>query len=532
MIQKIVCFFCLLIVLIACKKQVQAYDDSQVFRYNEKDNISTLDPAFAKNEPITWATHQLFNGLVAFDDNLNVLPSIAKKWDISKNNTLYDFTLRKDVFFHKNAVFGKDSTRMVTAHDFEYSLKRLIDPKVASSGRWVMQNVKSMNALNDSVFRIELHQSFPPFLGLLSMQYCSVVPKEAVAFYGTDFRSNPVGTGPFQFKLWVENTKLVLRKNPLYFEKDKQGKQLPYLEAIAITFFADKQTEFLQFIQGNSDVLYDLHTSYKDELLSPTGDLLPKYKNILEIDKAPYLITEYIAFLMDKETNENHPYLRKAVHYGFDRTKMLRYLRNNIGTAATGFIPKGLPGYANIDDRSYQPQKAKKFVEEYKAETGDKTPTIKIATTASYTDLFEFIQRELQGVGIKVQLEVMPSPVLRQLKANGKMSVFRAGWIADYPDAENFLSLFYSKNFSPQGPNYTRYRNLLFDELYEKSLSITNSDKRVVLYKQMDSIIMKDLPVVPLFYDKVVRFKHQNIKGLTTNATNLLELKKVYKTIN
>jgi len=515
--------------LVACKKQVYHYDDSQVFRYNEKDNISTLDPAFAKNEPITWVTHQLFNGLVAFDDNLNVLPSIAKKWKISKTNTVYDFTLRKDVYFHKNVAFGKDSTRTVTAHDFEYSLKRLIDPKVASSGRWVMQNVKHIKALNDSVFRIELHHSFPPFLGLLCMQYCSVVPKEAIDFYGTDFRSNPVGTGPFQFKLWVENTKLVLRKNNLYFEKDKNGNQLPYLEAVAINFFADKQTEFLQFIQGNLDVLYDLHTSYKDELLSPLGDLLPKYREVLHVDKAPYLITEYIAFLMDKNTNVKHPYLRQAIHHGFDRVKMLRYLRNNIGTAATGFIPKGLPGHINRNDTSYQPKKAKKLVEKYKAETGDKTPTIKIATTASYTDLFEFIQRELQGVGIKVRLEVMPSPVLRQLKANGKMSVFRAGWIADYPDAENFLSLFYSKNFSPQGPNYTHYINPVFDKLYEKSLSLTNNNQRTILYKQMDSLIMKDLPVVPLFYDEVVRFKHKNIKGLTTNATNLLELKKVYK---
>ncbi len=523
-------FLALLLFLVACKQKSSKYNVSQVFRYNEKDNISTLDPAFAKNEPLTWAMNQLYNGLVVFDDALSVQPCIAKKWDISEDKTTYDFTLRKDVFFHKNKVFGKDSTRVVVAKDFEYSLGRLKDPKVASSGGWIVKNVKHMEALNDSVFRIQLKQPFPPFLGLLSMQYCSVVPKEAVEFYGTEFRSNPVGTGPFKFKLWVENTKLVFRKNELYFEKDEQGKQLPYLEAIAVTFFADKQTEFLQFIQGKSDVLYDLHTSYKDELLSPTGTLLPKYKNKILIDKAPYLITEYIAFNVEKQTKENHPYLRKAINYGFDREKMLRYLRNNIGVAATGFVPKGLKGRRDNAQKLFQPEKAKYFIDKYKEATGITNPVVTITTNSSYTDLFEFVQRELMVFGIEVRLNILPSPVLRQLKANGKLPVFRVGWIADYPDAENFLSLFYSKNFSPQGPNYSRFKNTSYDVLYEKALQTTEVDKRTFLYKKMDSIVMSDLPIVPLFYDEVVRFKHKNVKGLTTNGTNLLNLKTAYKT--
>lgn len=530
MIKKVISFVCVVLCLVSCKNRVSKHDLSEVFRYNEKDNITSLDPAFAKNEPNVWATNQLFNGLVVFDDSLNVKPSIAKSWEISNENKTYEFTLRDDVYFHKNIAFGKDSTRTVTAHDFEYSFGRIIDPKVASSGRWVLQNVKSFKAVNDSVFRIDLHKAFPPFLGLLSMQYCTVVPKEAVEYYGTEFRSNPVGTGPFYFKLWVENTKLVFRKNPLYFEKDKKGNQLPYLEAVAVTFFADKQTEFLEFIQGNSDVLYDLHTSYKDELLSPTGDLLPKYKNKLVLDKTPYLITEYIAFYMEGQTVGNHPLIRKAINIGFDRAKMLRYLRNNIGTPATGFVPKGLPAHHQEKLELYQPEKAKQLVAQYKKETGDLNPIISIATNSSYTDLFEFIQRELQGIGITIQLEVLPSPILRQKKANGNLPVFRVGWIADYPDAENFLSLFYSKNFSPEGPNYSHYNNPTFDRLYEQSLSVTDKKERVKIYKQMDSIITEEVPVVSLFYDEIIRFKHENIKGLTTNPTNLLNLKRVYKT--
>ena len=170
-------------------------------------------------------------------------------------------------------VFGNDSTRVVTAFDFDYSFHRLLDKNVASPGAWVLQNVKNFSAISDTVFQIELKQAFPPFLGLLAMKYCSVVSQEAIEYFDDEYRSNPIGTGPFRFKLWVENTKLVLRKNPTYFEKDSLGNQLPYLEAVAITFLPDKQSEFLQFIQGNLDFMKSLDASYKDDIITLDGML-------------------------------------------------------------------------------------------------------------------------------------------------------------------------------------------------------------------------------------------------------------------
>ncbi len=128
------------------------------------------------------------------------------------------------------------------------------------------------------------------------MKYASVVPKEVVENPEIDFRSNPIGTGPFQFKLWEENVKLVLRKNPLYFEKDAEGKSLPYLEAVAITFLPDKQSGFLQFIQGKLDFISGLDPSYKDEILTQRGTLQDKYKNEVNLITGPYLNTEYLGF--------------------------------------------------------------------------------------------------------------------------------------------------------------------------------------------------------------------------------------------
>ncbi|TBV25714.1 ABC transporter substrate-binding protein [Meridianimaribacter sp. CL38] len=522
---------CAIFILISCESNNQSNSNS-VFRYNEHKNIGSLDPAFSKDNADIWATNQLFNGLVQMDDSLNVIPCIAKNWTVTDSATTYTFNLRNDVYFHKHELFGKDSTRTVTAQDFEYSLNRLQDKQVASPGSWVLNKVANFKAVNDTVFQIQLKQPFPAFLGLLTMKYCSVVPKEIVAHYGSDFRSNPIGTGPFKFKRWEENIKLVFRKNNLYFEKDTNGNQLPYLEAVAITFLPDKQSEFLQFAQGNIDYVSGLDASYKDEILTSKGELRAQYKTDVDIIRGPYLNTEYLAFYLDSEVSEiQSKLLRQAVNYGFDRHKMMTYLRNGIGIPANGgFIPKGLPGYNEQTGYSYQPEKAKQLIDDFKAETGITQPSITITTTSNYLSFCEYIQRELQKVGLQVNVDVIPAATLKDAKANGKLDMFRASWVADYPDAENYLSLYYSKNFAPNGPNYTHFKNELFDTWYEQAFTETNTKTREALYTKMDSLIMQDAPVVVMFYDEVVRFTRKNVNGLGINPINLLELKKVRKT--
>ncbi len=518
--------FSFFIILYSCGDSIKI-DDSKVFRLNRYDGVSSLDPAFAKTQSNIWMTNQLFNGLVQLDNQLHVKPSIAKRWDISEDGKTYRFTLRKDVFFHKNKVFKSKETRKVIANDFVYSFNRLLDKQTASPGGWVLANVKDFKALNDTVFEINLKEAFPPFLGLLSMQYCAVVPKEAVVFYGSDFRSNPVGTGPFQFKIWEENVKLVLRKNPLYFEKDSKGESLPYLEAVAVTFLPDKHSEFLQLIQGNLDFISGLDPSYKDELISISGELNTKYQGKLHLEKQSYLNTEYLCFYLDNE-NAVDKRLRQAINYGFDRRKVIQYLRNNIGTPATGgMIPDGLPSYYE-KGYHYQPKKAKKLIEAYKKEEGS-VPEIELTTTSDYLNICEYLQAELNKLGLKIQINVIPGSTLREGKANGKFPFFRVSWIADYPDGENYLSLFYSKNHAPNGPNYSHFKNAQFDQWYEAGLKETSDLKRRILYQKMDSLMLSEAPIVPLYYDEVTVFINQKVQNFKSNPINLLNLKEVWK---
>lgn len=530
----IIQFFCLLSAILLfsnCSDNNDVSKDHLVFRYNEHSNIASLDPAFSRNPQTIWPTNQLFNGLVQLDDSLKIQPDIAKSWTINDSTSTYTFTLRDDVYFHKNKVFGNDSTRKAVASDFVYSFDRLTSEALASPGSWVLKTVKSYKAINDTTLEIQLKKPFPAFLGLLSMRYCSVVPKEAIDFYGSEFRRNPVGTGPFQFKMWEENIKLIFRKNPIYFETDIQGEKLPYLEAVAITFLPDKQSEFLQFAQGKIDFMSGLDNSYKDEIITSTGQLQPKYKNNVNLITTPYLNTEYLGFYMDSENEEIQSHLiRQAINYGFDRQKMVTYLRNGMGIPAiNGFIPKGLAGFNNIEGYNYNPDKARSLIAQYKELTGNNLPKVTIGTNAQYLDVCEYIQRELEKLGINITIDVMPASTLRQMKSGGELPIFRASWVADYPDAENYLSLFYSPNFTPNGPNYTHYKNELFDSLYLNAQNISDIEIRKTLYTKMDSIVITDAPVVPLYYDMAVRFVSKKVSGLGINPQNFLFLKRVKK---
>lgn len=523
----------LLVCFTSCSSKPDVDRSHLVFRYNEYGNITSLDPAFSRNLPNIWASTHLFNGLVQLNDNLEVIPDLAEQWTISPDGLVYEFKIREGVYFHQHNAFGEKKTRKVIASDFVYSLNRLLDPKLASPGSWVLQKMKHIQAKNDQQLTITLKEPYPPFLGLLSMRYCSVIPEEVANELGETFRKNPIGTGPFVFKNWEEDVKLVLRKNPLYFERDESGNPLPYLESIAITFVPDKQSEFMLFLQGKLDLLNALDNSYKDELLTQDGKLADKYKGKIYLQKGPYLNTEYLGFYLDSLSPViQSPLIREAINIGFDRKKMMIYLRNNIGFQGNkGFIPKGLPGHQKNQVTKYRPDRAAELVEIFEKQTGLKAE-ISLATDANYIDLCEYLQRELQKIGITIKVDVMPPATLKQARSQGKLEMFRSNWIADYPDAENYLSLFYSKNFSPSGPNYTHYENPIFDSYYEKSFKINDVDQRSKLYQTMDSLAMSINPLIPLYYDQVVRFTQKEVEGLTLNPINILKLKKVRKRKN
>lgn len=529
------------LLITACILMISCYnknkEERNVFHYNETTGIASLDPAFAKNQSIMWAVHQLYNTLVEVDQNLNIVPSLAKSWDVSDDRLVWTFHLRDDVFFHDDPVFPDGKGRKMTASDVVYSLLRIIDKETASPGAWIfnrkVDSLHPFTAVDDTTFQVRLIQPFKPMLGILSMQYCSVVAKEAVDQYGNNFRSHPVGTGPFQIVAWEEGQALVLKKNDHYFEKDSTGKRLPYLDGVKISFYDSKATEFLLFREKQLEFINDIEASFKDEVLTKMGTLRKEWEGKIILQTHPYLTIEYFGILVDTNNMlvKNSPLrfkaIRQAINYGFDRRKMILYLRNSLGTPAeSGFVPMGLPSFDStlVKGYAYDPSMSKKLLAEAGYPDGKGLPVIKLLTIPIYSDMADFVAKQLSEIGIPVQVEVVQKSLLLDMTANSRALFFRGSWIADYPDAENFLSVFYSKNPAP--PNYTRYNNPKFDKLFDAALKENNDSLRYELYREADQLMIRDAPVVPLWYDEVVHFVQPYVKGFDANALNLLELRR------
>lgn len=530
----------LITLFFACNNPSE-HDNKKVFNMNLDQGLTSLDPAFARNQYALWMTNQLFNGLVQIDENLKIQPSIAKRWEISNGGKLYTFHLRSDVYFHDDPLFNNGKGRKVIASDFIYSFNRILDPKIASSGAWIFNDkVDTLNgftAPNDSTFAVSLKRPFTPFLSMLTAQYCSVIPHEVSEHYGKDFRSHPIGTGPFKFKYWKEGEILVFLKNEKYWEVEN-GQRLPYLDAIKATFIPDKQTAFMDFIKKNLDFFNSIDGSYRDDILTKSGKVTSKYRNKFQLITGPYLNTEYLGILVDsnmpivKSSPLRFKKIRQAINYSIDRKKMVKYLRNGIGTPGhAGFIPKGMPGFdmTEVKGYEYNPAKARQLLAEAGYPNGKNLPEITLQTITSYKDLIEFVQGELNTAGIKCRVETNQGSSLRELIAKNSVNFFRGSWIADYPDAENYLSVFYSKNYVPVGPNYTSYNNKEFDKLYEAVFFETNNEKRFKMYRKMDQLVLEEAPMVILFYDQLINLYQNNIKGISTNAQNLLTLKRIKK---
>ncbi|MFN3918557.1 MAG: ABC transporter substrate-binding protein [Flavobacteriales bacterium] len=528
------------------QKDVIKQDETKiVFRYNESAGISSLDPAYATRFEDILAMGHLYNGLIELDDNLNVVPSIAYGWEISDDKKEYTFFLRNDVYFHDHEAFFEGKGRRVTAHDFFFSFFRILDPETASPGKYIFANLDKsersdfvgFKALNDSVFKIFLTEPQPSFLQQLSLMFCVVVPVDVVEKYGADFRRNPIGTGPFRFKTWKNGVKIVLTKNEKYFEKDENNVRLPYLDGVSISFIQDRHQEYRYFVDGRFEMISGLGPEFKDELLTPKGDLNEEHADNVYFQKIPWLKTDYLGILVDPtlkvvtQSPLRDKYLRQAVNYAINRQELVQYLRNNVGTPAEkGFVPKGMPYFeeVNFNGYNYNPEKAMQLIRGAGYKEGQTVNGITLITTDEYKNLCEYIQHNLMDVGIDAKIEIVLANVQKQRLAQFQNNFFRKSWIADYADPTNFYQIFYSKNFAPDlGSNYTHFSDMEFDKLYEKSLIAENKEERVKIFYRMEQILMDQSPVVPLFYDETARFFRKEVTGISGNAMNMLSLKRV-----
>lgn len=531
--------------------QESAEQARRVFRYNQSEELTSLDPALARNQANIWATTQLYNGLVELDSTLHVAPALARSWTLTPDSRVYTFRLRPGVRFHDDPCFAGGRGRPLRASDVVYSFRRLLDPVTASTGGWIFRGKvlsdsagvpldSAFVAPDDSTVIVRLRQPFAAFLGLLSMPYAFVVPPEAVRAYGRDLGQHPVGTGPFRFRRWDENTALVLHRNPDYWRRDARNRPLPYLDAVQVSFIQDKKTEFLTFLQGRLDFMSGIRQASRDLVLRPDGTLRPDFAGRFRVEKIPYLNTEYLGFQLDSTSLREAPTpavrdvrVRQALNYAIDKRQYVRFLLNSVGRPGTsGMVPpalgsfdeKAVPGY------SYNPARARALLREAGYGPGQRQLTLTLNTVAEKKEQAEFLQQQWAAVGARVKLDLNQAPAHQELVDNGRAALWTKSWLGDYPDPENYLALFYSPNFSPAGPNKTHFRSAAYDRLYDQALREPAEDKRRLLYQELERLMLAQCPVIVLFYDEVVRLTQPNLHGLRADPMNQLRLERVWKT--
>jgi peptide/nickel transport system substrate-binding protein len=532
-----------------------------VYRTNELENIRSLDPVGINDVVSHHVAHQIYDLLVDLDTSLNLKPQLATHWEISDDGLLYTFHLRKGPKFQDNACFPDGKGREFNAADVKYSLDRVCDPRTGTLGYDYYRNhvegakeyfeevsaarkenrepnlagVSGFIVKDDSTFQVKLKKPFGPFIYYLTLAYAYVIPREAVAKYGKDYFQNPVGTGPFIFIDWKPDLELNMKKNPNYWEKDKFGNQIPYLDGVKFKFIKEVSQQFLEFRNGNIDESYRLPNESFKEIVTPEKMLKPEYEKFI-LQRTPSLAIQFYGFLTTGKIYNNEK-VRQAFNYAIDRDKILRFVLNGQGYmgAEHGIVPPSMPNYdlKKIKGYSFDLDKAKKLMEEagYPGGKGFPDAVLQINSGGDRNiQIAESIQSMLKEIGVNMKLNIIQfAQHLDNIDA-GRADFYRLGWIADYPEPENFLNLYYGKNV-PKDPtaispiNSTRFQNAEYDALFEKAIATTDQAERYKLYEQAEQIAISQAPMLLIYYDEDYRMLQPYVKGYALDPMHRVDMR-------
>jgi peptide/nickel transport system substrate-binding protein/oligopeptide transport system substrate-binding protein len=477
----------------------------------------TLDPAKFSGIYAMTVANNLFDGLVEFDENINVRPAIARIWKISRDHKTYTFKLRKGVKFHNG--------REVTAGDFVISFQRILDPKVESPVASLFMKIKGakafaegksdtvsgLSAKGDHTLVIRLEEPFAPFLSILAMANAKVVPQEAL---NGDFDKAPVGTGPFKFASWSANQQIVLTANSGYFG------EAPKLKTVRFKIYqnVDWDTIYRDFEQGLLDQSLVAGDHSFNEAGSP--DLVSK----------PGLNVVYLGMNTSLPAFKDRR-VRQAVYYAVDREKIVREHARWRSVPATGVLPPGIAGFdPYYKGYAYDPDKARRLLSDAGFPNGKGIPPIELWTvskTERVKKQLEAYQRYLGQVGIEVTLKVAANWKEFVQKINDKQAaMFYAAWYADFPDPDNFL---YTLCHSNSRTNRMNYENPEVDRLLDQARSETDYEKRVELYRKIEKLVLEDAPVVAQHYNSTNYVFQPWVKGVEMShlGATYLSLRKV-----
>lgn len=529
-----------------------------VFR-RSMDRVSSMDPAAAASLYAARAVQLVYEPLLEFDYRerpYRLVAGLAEQLpEVLSNGTVVVVRVHPEARFQPDPCFGADAAgrpqgRPVVAEDVVFSLKRLADRRVASPGAWLVEDtiagmrafaetsaagratdygaeVEGLKAVDARTVRITLTRPMHPFLWYLAMCYTAVVPREAVDAYGDDFGSHAVGTGAYRLAEWRRNHQMVFARDPAWRgwragpAAVKPGEGLVPFDRVVYRVIDDVSTQWLCFLSGELDFLGEVARDNWDVVIDGSGALsAPLRARGIALYSMPTLEVAYIGINMEDPVLGPNRALRQALNCAFDSAAWVRFF-NNRAVVCDGPVPPGTAGrleapfpYAHDLDKARALMREAGYPDGLDPKTGKRLElTVDLGRTSQdIRESTELMVSFLARVGIALKPQYHNWPTFLRRVSSRQSQMFRIGWTGDYPDAENFMQLFYGKKVSP-GPNRSNYANPAFDRLYEEACACTDETERNRIWAQAQQIVREDCPWIFLHFQKVYSLCNPRVQG-------------------
>ena len=525
------------------------------FRFMSSEKINCLFPVATADVYNQRIAGQIFESLLSIDFKTNkVVPNLASSFTISSDAKTFTLKIKEGVFFHNDACFSGGDGRELTPEDVKYALDFACSGLKVNKMSWMLVdkikgakefNKKSKNSLTDggvsgitvkdnSVI-IELVESFVGFDKILTHSSLGLFPKESFEMYKNDVVKHPVGTGPFCLES-ISSKEVLLKRNNNYWKKDDFGNQLPFLEKVRMTYSTDKKSELMAFRNKKIDLVLEIPVDEIENILGSLEEAQAGMTVKHKIDSKNSLSVAYLGFAHNAEPFNNKN-VRKAFNLAIDRNQIVNnYLKGEGYACENGFVPN-IEDYTTEKVNGYKlnVSLAKKLLAEAGYPEGKGFPVLDVYVNAqsgnSIFMLYEAIKKQLKSnLNITVNLKLCSLDERDKAISSGKAKMWRGGWIADYPDPENFLNLFASKHIgsNSQTMNTVKFNSPEYDRLLNLATKEKNPKTRNDYFVKCDQILIDEAVVMPLINDDFITMINSKIKNFETNSMETLDFSKIF----
>ncbi len=547
--------FLALLILVGCTNKNKKTDTIEISLAGE---ISSLDPAICYDAICNFAVAQIYESLYEFEylkRPYSMRPLLAEgQPQISQDHLTYTFKIKKGIKYHDSNLLPKG--REVKAQDFINQIKRLAFMGTNSRGLWLFdgkikglkewrnkvqtdlnlffsESIEGLSAPDDQTIVIHLNYPFPQLLYAMTMNFTSPIPEEAIKAAKNDFSSQAIGTGPYFITSYNSSQGIDLKKNESYTssvypsEGDRwsrengllkdAGAKLPFMDKVRIVVIKEAQTDWLNFLKKKIDII-NLTKDHYHVALTPVGKLKPEIiKEDIILQASPTLNYWWIAFNLKDPVIGKNLNLRKAIAHGVNIDKYIEIFTYNVGQKANSIYPPGVPGYSPAAELPYKYDLAlaKEFLKKAGYPEGKGLPALRFDVRGSDTrrrQMGEYIQQELRGLGITVEVVINTFPAFIDKARKGQLQFWQGGWVLDYPDAENVLQLLSSENLPP-GQNYFNYENANYDKLFQEARVLDDGKRKFELMQKMEDLVNAELPWVMQYYARNYILSHKYLKN-------------------